>query len=118
MHSPIPELISTLCQEFYRQGWVSGTGGGISIREGDRIYMAPSGVQKERIAAEDIFVLDGENLSEFRVIEPTSRVGQITHERRADERDDERQQEGDGVRFHARFLSWVQVMRRQDLGQL
>lgn len=54
------ELICELCRQFYTQGWVSGTGGGISIREGDRIYMAPSGVQKERLQPEDLFELDAE----------------------------------------------------------
>jgi methylthioribulose-1-phosphate dehydratase len=51
-------LIVELCRLFYDQGWVSGTGGGISIREGDRVYMAPSGVQKERILERDLYVLD------------------------------------------------------------
>ena len=50
--------IVELCRQFYGMGWCTGTGGGISIREGGRIYMAPSGVQKERIAEDDIFVLD------------------------------------------------------------
>ena len=61
----VRELICELCRTFYGLGWASGTGGGISIREGDRIYMAPSGVQKERLQPEDIFVLDrqGEILS-------------------------------------------------------
>ncbi|MBI1976308.1 MAG: methylthioribulose 1-phosphate dehydratase [Candidatus Omnitrophica bacterium] len=54
----IRELICQLCRQFYLLGWVSGTGGGISIRDGDRIYMAPSGVQKERIEPEDLYVLD------------------------------------------------------------
>jgi len=54
------ELICELCRQFYTQGWVSGTGGGISIREGDRVYMAPSGVQKERLKPEDLFELDAE----------------------------------------------------------
>ena len=54
------QLICELCRQFYDQGWVSGTGGGISIREGDRVYMAPSGVQKERLQPEDLFVLDAE----------------------------------------------------------
>jgi len=53
-------IIVELCRQLYGMGWVSGTGGGISIREGDRIYMAPSGVQKERLAPEDLFVLDAE----------------------------------------------------------
>ncbi|MEM6957916.1 MAG: methylthioribulose 1-phosphate dehydratase [Myxococcota bacterium] len=54
------ELICELCRQFYAQGWVSGTGGGISIREGERVYMAPSGVQKERLQPQDLFVLNGE----------------------------------------------------------
>ena len=51
-------LVVELCKHFYTQGWVSGTGGGISIREGDKVYLAPSGVQKERIAEEDLYELD------------------------------------------------------------
>ena len=51
-------LISEMCRNFYTQGWVSGTGGGMSIKVGDRIVMAPSGVQKERMVPEDMFVLD------------------------------------------------------------
>eukprot|EP00274_Cyanoptyche_gloeocystis_P003189 CAMPEP_0196655822 /NCGR_PEP_ID=MMETSP1086-20130531/8767_1 /TAXON_ID=77921 /ORGANISM="Cyanoptyche gloeocystis , Strain SAG4.97" /LENGTH=252 /DNA_ID=CAMNT_0041988325 /DNA_START=71 /DNA_END=829 /DNA_ORIENTATION=+ len=53
-------LIVELCKQFYHLGWVSGTGGGISIKHGDRIYVAPSGVQKERILEEDMFVLNNE----------------------------------------------------------
>lgn len=52
------ERIVELCRQFYAQGWVSGTGGGLSMRDGDRIYVAPSGVQKERMAPEDLFVID------------------------------------------------------------
>jgi methylthioribulose 1-phosphate dehydratase / enolase-phosphatase E1 len=38
---------------------VSGTGGGISVRTAQcSIAMAPSGVQKERMKPEDMFVLD------------------------------------------------------------
>ena len=51
-------LIVELCRAFYAQGWVSGTGGGVSIRDGGRVYIAPSGVQKERIRESDIYVLD------------------------------------------------------------
>jgi methylthioribulose-1-phosphate dehydratase len=51
-------LIVELCRQFYAQGWVSGTGGGVSIRQGGRIYVAPSGVQKERITEEDLYVMD------------------------------------------------------------
>lgn len=63
----IPELICELCRQFYGLGWVSGTGGGISIRGRDGIFMAPSGVQKERIAPHDVFVLDPTDLEECKV---------------------------------------------------
>eukprot|EP00879_Flechtneria_rotunda_P021292 GHRR01022435.1.p1 GENE.GHRR01022435.1~~GHRR01022435.1.p1 ORF type:complete len:105 (+),score=16.62 GHRR01022435.1:408-722(+) len=54
------QLICELCRLFYDQGWVSGTGGGISIKAGDSIVMAPSGVQKERMEPRDMFVLDAQ----------------------------------------------------------
>lgn len=60
--SPLGEakaLVCELCRSFYSLGWVSGTGGGLSIKVGDRIVMAPSGVQKERMAPDDLFILDG-----------------------------------------------------------
>ncbi|XP_011637663.1 probable methylthioribulose-1-phosphate dehydratase isoform X2 [Pogonomyrmex barbatus] len=51
-------LIPELCRQFYHLGWVTGTGGGISIKHEDKIYIAPSGVQKERMAPNDLFVQD------------------------------------------------------------
>ncbi len=51
-------VIVSLCKRFYEQGWVSGTGGGISIRVGNHVYMAPSGLQKEMIQPEWIYELD------------------------------------------------------------
>ncbi|KAF9465273.1 Methylthioribulose-1-phosphate dehydratase [Collybia nuda] len=50
-------LIPELCRSFYNLGWVTGTGGGICIRTGDKVFIAPSGVQKERILPSHIFVL-------------------------------------------------------------
>ena len=50
--------ICTLCRNFYNLGWVTGTGGGTSIRRGPHIFIAPSGVQKELMQPENIFVLD------------------------------------------------------------
>lgn len=57
-------LIPELCKLFYSLGWVTGTGGGISIKQGHEIYIAPSGVQKERIKPDDLFVqdIDGNDL--------------------------------------------------------
>ena len=59
------ELVCELCRQFFTAGWVTGTGGSISIRYGNRIYMTPSGVQKERIEPDELYVLDidGEVLS-------------------------------------------------------
>ncbi|KAJ6504709.1 class II aldolase/adducin N-terminal [Mycena vitilis] len=50
-------LIPELCRNFYQLGWVTGTGGGISIRIGNKVFIAPSGVQKERMLPTHIFVL-------------------------------------------------------------
>ena len=58
-------LICDLSRSFYDLGWASGTGGGICIREGDEVVIAPSGVQKERLSPEQMFTLalDGTILS-------------------------------------------------------
>ncbi len=53
-----PDLVCELCRLFYDMGWASGTGGGIAIREGATLYMAPSGVEKEKLQASDIFELE------------------------------------------------------------
>lgn len=67
-------LIADLCRHFYNQGWVSGTGGSITVkvhedsipRHQQLIVMSPSGVQKERMVEEDMYVLspNGTILSE------------------------------------------------------
>ena len=51
-------LICELGRRFYELGWVSGTGGGISLRLGDDVYMAASGVPKEGLVPEMIYTLD------------------------------------------------------------
>lgn len=66
-------LLSELCRHFYGLGWVSGTGGSITIKVHDDaipkqnqlVLMSPSGVQKERMVPEDMYVLspDGSILS-------------------------------------------------------
>jgi methylthioribulose-1-phosphate dehydratase len=59
MQSTSPRrVIAELSRQFYAQGWATGTGGGISVRADGRVFMAPSGVQKERIQEADIFELD------------------------------------------------------------
>ncbi|CAL1212846.1 unnamed protein product [Candida parapsilosis] len=56
-------LICELCRLFYDNNWVTGTGGGISIRDVDGpnpnvVYIAPSGVQKERILPWEMFLVE------------------------------------------------------------
>lgn len=61
-------LITELCRQFYQLGWVSGTGGSITIKVHDDsipkhqqlIIMSPSGVQKERMMLEDMYVLSSD----------------------------------------------------------
>ncbi len=76
----IPDLLCELCRQFYDLGWVSGTGGGISVRGSAGVFMAPSGVQKERMRPQDMFLLDGEALQECRVLrapsDPSLRVSE------------------------------------------
>lgn len=68
-------LICSLCRHFYSLGWVTGTGGGTSVRKDGHIFIAPSGVQKELIQPQDIFVLDYESRSYLRkptVLKPSA----------------------------------------------
>ena len=59
-------LICSLCRSFYHMGWVTGTGGGTSIRKGEHIFIAPSGVQKELIHPSNIFVMEYKTRSYLR----------------------------------------------------
>nr|CAG4648224.1 EOG090X0D1G [Moina brachiata]SVE93251.1 EOG090X0D1G [Moina brachiata] len=66
-------LIPEMCKLFYTLGWVTGTGGGMSIKRGPAIYIAPSGVQKERIKAEDLFIQDM-NGQDLKLPPPTKKL--------------------------------------------
>uniref|UniRef100_M4BJB4 Probable methylthioribulose-1-phosphate dehydratase n=1 Tax=Hyaloperonospora arabidopsidis (strain Emoy2) TaxID=559515 RepID=M4BJB4_HYAAE len=52
------ELVCELCRLYYSMGWMTGTGGAMSLRHGERIFVTPSGVPKERLQPEDLYVLD------------------------------------------------------------
>mmetsp|Transcript_3941 Transcript_3941/g.6026 ORF Transcript_3941/g.6026 Transcript_3941/m.6026 type:complete len:588 (-) Transcript_3941:68-1831(-) len=61
----VKALISQLCEKFFNNGWATGTGGGVSIRVGGpsegrpyRVFVAPSGIQKEDMVGDDVFELD------------------------------------------------------------
>lgn len=56
---PIQQLAATVSRNKHlHRVQVTGTGGGTSIRDGERIYIAPSGVQKELMKPQDLFVMD------------------------------------------------------------
>lgn len=59
-------LICTLCRNFYNLGWVTGTGGGISIVHGPHVFIAPSGVQKELMQPTNMFVMEHSTRSYLR----------------------------------------------------
>ena len=61
------EVICYLLREFYRLGWCTGSGGGISIKDSDEcLWMAPSGVHKEFVREEELFAVDlTGNITEF-----------------------------------------------------
>jgi methylthioribulose-1-phosphate dehydratase len=61
-------LLCEMLQLFYDKGWVSGTGGGIcgALHDG-RLLVAPTGVHKERVRPEDLFIVDAGDGS---VLEP------------------------------------------------
>lgn len=51
-------LIPDLCKRFFHNGWCTGTGGGVSIKQDNHIFIAPSGVQKEMMKPDNIFVME------------------------------------------------------------
>lgn len=61
----VRSLVAQLCEHFYRNGWATGTSGGVCIRVGGplenrpwRVFVAPSGIQKEDMIGDDVFELD------------------------------------------------------------
>ena len=63
-------LIPELCRQFYDLKWVTGTGGGMAmVYEGD-YYLAPTGVQKERMQSDDLFVLRDPRPHELTAVTP------------------------------------------------
>jgi len=53
------ELLVELLGDFWRRGWVSGTGGGIcGPADGGGLLLAPTGVHKERVRTDEFFTVD------------------------------------------------------------
>jgi methylthioribulose-1-phosphate dehydratase len=62
------EIVCELCREFHGRGWVSAARGGVSIRGPEGIYMAPDGVMRDRVSAEQVFLFDAGDLSVARAL--------------------------------------------------
>ena len=71
-------LICELARQFYDLGWVTGTGGGICIRDGERVTIAPSGVQKERMTPDQMFTLALDGAIIDRPLDETLRPSECT----------------------------------------
>lgn len=56
------ELLCEMLRTFHAKGWASGTGGGICALDAPgRLLVAPTGVHKERVRPDDLFVVDVES---------------------------------------------------------
>ena len=62
-------VIPEMGRIMYNLGWATGTGGSLSMRYNGNIYVSPSGILKEKIRGEDLFVLS-ENGEEREVPHP------------------------------------------------
>lgn len=74
-------LLTELLREFHRRDWVSGTGGGICGPSDDgHLLVAPTGVHKERVQPEDLFVIDvGDTSIRRPAADPTLRPSECGH---------------------------------------
>lgn len=68
------KLVCELCRLYYTMEWMTGTGGAMSLRHGERVFVTPSGVPKERLQPEDLYVLD---LTGNILASPASKPGKV-----------------------------------------
>lgn len=76
--NPTASLMCDLARQFYDLGWVTGTGGGICIRDGEHVTIAPSGVQKERMSADQMFTMSLDGAILERPSDPALRPSECT----------------------------------------
>ncbi len=63
----VREAACNLCKLFYERGWLNAYGGGVSVRDGNAIYMAPVGLSSEGACPVAVYVMEvGEKLQEIR----------------------------------------------------
>ena len=67
------EFVCEMLRAFYAKGWATGTGGGICALESpERLLLAPTGVHKELVQPDDLFVVD---VASGDVVEPAANTG-------------------------------------------
>ncbi|KAG1699855.1 Methylthioribulose-1-phosphate dehydratase [Nymphon striatum] len=52
------QIIPELCRHYYNLGSMTGGGGALAMKYDSKIYITPSGVEKEKIIGEDLLVAD------------------------------------------------------------
>ncbi|KAG1650821.1 Methylthioribulose-1-phosphate dehydratase [Nymphon striatum] len=52
------QIIPELCRHYYNLGSITGGGGALAMKYDSKIYITPSGVEKEKIIGEDLLVAD------------------------------------------------------------
>eukprot|EP01084_Bolivina_argentea_P263351 445709_1 len=75
------QIICELLYQFYHLGWATGTGGGMTIKNKStgNIIMSPSAIQKERLKAHNLFVLDKDfNIIDAGYVNKADNVGMMT----------------------------------------
>ena len=67
LENPV-ELVCELCRVGEGKGWMSAGRGGVSVRGPEGIYMAPDRVLRDRVRADDVFLLDAGDLSKAEIL--------------------------------------------------
>ncbi|KAL4225389.1 hypothetical protein ACF0H5_016078 [Mactra antiquata] len=55
-------ILPSLCRQFYANEWMTGSGGALSLRCQDKIFITPSGVQKELVQGDELFVQSNDGI--------------------------------------------------------
>jgi L-fuculose-phosphate aldolase len=58
LHADLRQQVADACRHLSRNGLVVGTAGNVSVRVGDHVVISPSGVDYERMRAQDVGVHD------------------------------------------------------------
>ena len=68
------ERLCWLSKHFFDLGWMRGTGGGLCLRDGNHVVIAPSGKHKDLLTPSELFVFDTDGT----VVEAPSETGHVS----------------------------------------